>query len=124
MKRYLLPATPLAAMLLLTGCMDDYYDLSNIDTTTEVKVNGLTIPVNLKEVELDALIDIKEGDDIQVEDGIYVYSTKSDKPFGSDAITINPFNVETSAINPTFVTVKLASAAAAPARRAAANALS
>lgn len=123
MKRYLLPATPLAAMLLLTGCMDDNYDLSNIDTTTEVKVNGLTIPVNLKEVELDALIDIKEGDDIQVEDGIYVYSTKSDKPFGSDAITINPFNVETSAINPTFVTVKLSSSAAAPARRAAANAL-
>ncbi len=39
MKRYLLPATPLAAMLLLTGCIDDNYDLSNINTTSEVKVD-------------------------------------------------------------------------------------
>ncbi len=31
MKRYFLAATPIAAMLLLTGCMDDNYDLSNIE---------------------------------------------------------------------------------------------
>ncbi len=79
MKRYLLPATPLAAMLLLTGCMDDNYDLSNINTTTEVKVNGLTIPVNLNEVKLDALIDLGEDSDIKEETDpvtgkkIYVY---------------------------------------------------
>lgn len=118
MKRYLLPATPLAAMLLLTGCMDDNYDLNNIDTTTEVKVNGLTIPVNLDKVELDALIDIEEGDDIQVENGVYVYSTKSDKPFGSDAIDIDPFKVDRTVINPTFVTVKLSTPATAPVKRA------
>ncbi len=52
MKRYFLAATPIAAMLLLTGCMDDNYDLSNIDTTSEVKVNGLVLPVNVKPVTL------------------------------------------------------------------------
>lgn len=67
MKRYLLPATPLAAMLLLTGCIDDNYDLSNINTTSEVKVDGLIIPVNVKDVTLNSVIDLDENSDVKKE---------------------------------------------------------
>ncbi|MDE6277395.1 MAG: hypothetical protein K2M06_04725 [Muribaculaceae bacterium] len=44
--------------LSLTSCIDDNYDLSDIDTTTEVKVNDLTIPINFKEIYLDKIIDL------------------------------------------------------------------
>lgn len=116
MKRYLLLATPIAAVSLLTGCIDDNYDLSNIDKTTEVNVNGLTIPVNLDEVKLDALIDLDEDSDIKEEidangKKIYVYSypNKSDvdNTFESDDIEVNPFDVTPSPIDPTYVKVKL-----------------
>lgn len=51
-----------SALVLLTGCIDDNYDLSDIDTTTELKVNDLVIPVNLASITLDNVIDIDEDD--------------------------------------------------------------
>lgn len=51
-----------SALALLTGCIDDNYDLSDIDTTTELKVNDLVIPVNLASITLDNVIDIDEDD--------------------------------------------------------------
>lgn len=42
----------------VVSCIDDNYDLSDIDTTTELKANNLTIPVNLKEIYLDQIIDV------------------------------------------------------------------
>lgn len=127
MKRYLLPASPLAAMLLLTGCMDDNYDLSNIDTTTEVKVNDLVIPVNVNDVTLNSVIDLDEDSDVKKEidpatgKEIYVYSYKG--TFNSDAINIEPFHVTAPVLTPEEIEVNLAAAAQAPARRAAAEAL-
>lgn len=32
---------------VMTGCVDDAYDLDDIDTTVEVKINDLTIPSTL-----------------------------------------------------------------------------
>ena len=51
-----------SALLLLTGCMDDKYDLSDIDTTTQLKVNDLVIPVNIASLTLDNVMDIDEND--------------------------------------------------------------
>lgn len=48
--------------LALTGCVDDNYDLSDIDTTTELKVNDLTVPINFKEIYLDKVIDLDDSD--------------------------------------------------------------
>lgn len=127
MKRYLLPATPLAAMLLLTGCMDDNYDLENIDTTTEVKVNDLIIPVNVNDVTLNSVIDLDDDSDVKKEidpatgKEIYVYSYKG--TFNSDAINIEPFAVTAPVLSPETIEVNLASPAQAPARRAAAEAV-
>ncbi len=35
------------AAMPLVGCIDDNYDLSDIDTTVRVQVNDLEVPVNL-----------------------------------------------------------------------------
>lgn len=51
-----------SALLLLTGCIDDNYDLSDIDTTTQLKVNDLVIPVNIESITLDNVMDIDEND--------------------------------------------------------------
>lgn len=50
------------SLSILAGCVDDSYDLSDIDTTTQLKVNDLTIPVNLKSITLDNVIDVDEQD--------------------------------------------------------------
>lgn len=56
---------PFAAILLAAGsivssCIDDNYDLSDIDTTTELRVKDLTVPVNFKDVTLDKIIDLDD----------------------------------------------------------------
>lgn len=137
MKRYLLTATPLAAMLLLTGCMDDNYDLTNIDKTTKVMVNGLVIPVNVNDLTLDALIEIGDDDDIQIigqgADRYYAYMypnpKKANDPndptnntFDSDGIEIATFGVTPSTIDDTEITVHLQDNAS-PERKAAPSAL-
>lgn len=54
---------PLATgLLFLAGCVDDNYDLSDIDTTTELKVTDLTIPIKIKPIVLTNVLDIKEDD--------------------------------------------------------------
>lgn len=53
MQRIYIPATAaMASLMLLSACVDDSYDLSDIDTSMEVKVNDLVIPVNLGTVTL------------------------------------------------------------------------
>lgn len=34
-------------LLLLTSCIDDNYDLSDVDTTSRINVNDLVLPVNI-----------------------------------------------------------------------------
>ena len=52
----------IAALNMMTGCVDDKYDLSDLDTTSQFKVNNLIIPVELKTIKLDNIIDIADDD--------------------------------------------------------------
>lgn len=55
----------LAALVAVGGlgsCVDDNYDLSDIDTLTRIPVNNLTVPVNVKDFDLDRIIDIGDRD--------------------------------------------------------------
>lgn len=67
-----------ASMLLaLTGCVDDKYDLSNVDTTVKIPVNDLAIPVNLEPVQLENLFNIDPDDpdcQVKVVNGEYAVS--------------------------------------------------
>ncbi|MCM1006091.1 MAG: hypothetical protein NC402_07330 [Prevotella sp.] len=89
MKRFYFAAVPLSALALcsLPSCMDDKYDLSDVDTTVEVKVTDLTVPVNIDPIKLESIFDIKEGDRIKVVDGYY--AVVEDGEFNTDDITIS-----------------------------------
>ncbi|MDE6272842.1 MAG: hypothetical protein K2M31_07530 [Muribaculaceae bacterium] len=126
-KRYLIAGLPLAALTILTGCVDDNYDLANIDTSIEVPVNDLVIPVNVGPVTLNSVIDIKDSESITKEKyigsdpslqgkDIYVYNYNGD--FDSDEIKINEFSVNAPTdIAPSIVRVDLFDNPAASKRR-------
>ncbi len=83
-------AIPIALMALAaTGCVDDAYDLNDIDTTARLQVNDLVIPINLDKIELSSVISINETDPnaaIQIVNGEYAYVNHGD--FKSGGIRI------------------------------------
>ncbi len=99
--------------LVATSCIDNNYDLSDIDTSVEVPVNNLVIPVNFSPVTLNSIIDIDNSESITKEktpDGkeIYVYSYLG--TFGEDSkdIVINDFKVIAPVnVQPSIVNAKL-----------------
>ncbi len=104
--RYLLPG---CCLLMLTGCVDDKYDLSNIDTTTRIEINNLTLPVNVSPVTLNDIIDVKEGDDIEevTINGKTYYAVKRTGNFESDEIHIAKFHTNIPIIDDAYATYSL-----------------
>lgn len=47
---------------MATSCIDDKYDLDNINTSTAIKLNNLTVPVKLSEITLDDVLDVDMDD--------------------------------------------------------------
>ena len=84
----------------ITGCVQDEYDLSDVDTTTRLSVNDLTIPVNMDAVTLKTII--KPDADSKIKeievDFKKIYALQADGNFSSDAIKVNGFT--TSSPNP------------------------
>lgn len=115
--RFLPLAIPLAALTVLSACVDDKYDLSDIDTSMEVPVNDLVIPVNLGPVTLNSIIDIESSGSISKEDytgnlpelqGKQIYVYNYDGNFNSDEIKIDDFAVNApDDISPNVVHVVL-----------------
>lgn len=79
-------AVPCAFML--NSCTDDDYDLSDLDKTAQIPVKDLTVPVNMDEIVLSDIIDIKPGDRIQIIDGRY--AVVEENTFDSDPIEVDP----------------------------------
>ena len=63
-KKHLLLLASAATIALTTSCVDDAYDLSDMDMTVGFNVNELTIPLNVEEVTLDKILDF-ESEQIQ-----------------------------------------------------------
>ena len=57
------------ACIALPSCVDDKYDLSDVDTTVRVDVNKLTLPIKLDEIKLESIL--KESDRVKIIDGAY-----------------------------------------------------
>ena len=55
----------LTVVSFVTGCVDDKYDLSNIDTTSRFTVDNLTVPVNLSEIRLENVVNLDDNDLIE-----------------------------------------------------------
>lgn len=96
---YLFLAGVTAIAPCLTSCIDNDYDLSDLDKTVEVKVNDLTVPVNLDEIYLKSIIKPDEGSCIKELDGEYAL-VKSGS-IKSDAVEIDRQHVDAPTVNPT-----------------------
>ncbi len=103
--------------LISTSCFDDKYDLSDIDTTVRVDVNDLVIPINIDEVNLKDLIDIKPDDRLQIIDGKYCII--QDGSFNSSEIVIDPVHLSAPVIPSTTSEIQLKVPAQSSLRRVA-----
>lgn len=94
-KHFLLLAGVSVLMGLTTACMDDKYDLSDIDTTAQFKVEDLTIPVNIDAVKLSTIIDLNDDDpDAVIKEVNGSYAIVKGGDFHSSEITVNQINVQ------------------------------
>lgn len=98
----------LAVATGLTSCFDDGYDLSNIDTTSRVKVDNLVVPIQLDEVTLGDIITIKDDSKIKTVNinGKNIYALVENGDFHSDKIHINAVSAKAPAIAPVSKTLK------------------
>lgn len=96
-KRFISPLL-MAVVVSLFSCVNNDYDLSDIDSTVEVNVKDLTIPINLNGVTLDAMLDLDEGSQIQkVNDE---YAIVESGTFHSEQINIPSFTITNLGIEP------------------------
>ena len=77
LQKIFLPALALAS-LTLSGCIDDKYDLSDVDTTIGIQVSNLTIPVNLDAITLSNILSLDDGSVIKDVDGYYAVLINGD----------------------------------------------
>ena len=62
MKKKILLCSSIACMmggLLATSCVDNDYDLTDIDGTAQVQVKNLVLPINLDSISLKNIFDIE-----------------------------------------------------------------
>lgn len=93
---YLLGSLPIMALVSMTACVDNKYDLSDIDTTTEIKVKDLTLPVNIDEIKLGDIISVEEDSEFKEitigDQDQKVYAVNKSGSFASDNIEIPDFS--------------------------------
>ncbi|MCH5230972.1 MAG: hypothetical protein J1F43_04170 [Muribaculaceae bacterium] len=90
-KHYFYPTIALGLLLMATSCVDDKYDLSDIDTTTSIKLNELTVPVRLNTIMLDDVLDVEDSEVLNVyqnSDGSRYYAIHKKGGFSADPIFI------------------------------------
>ena len=85
-KKHLLLLASAATIAFTTSCVDDAYDLSDMDMTVGVNVNELTIPLNVEDVTLDKILDF-ESEQIQkiAVDGKEIYVFVEEDDFASNS---------------------------------------
>ncbi len=93
----------LALMSCMTSCIDNDYDLSDIDSTVRVDVNDLVVPINIDKITLANILDLKEGDRLQLVDGVYAVTEDGD--FTSADIMIRAFHFPAPTVKSTDITI-------------------
>lgn len=91
-----------AAATVSTSCVDDNYELADVDTTVGLNLNELTIPLNVESITLDKLLDIEDDSRIQkqVVNGKEIYAFKENNTFKSDNVKIPVLKVTPQYIAP------------------------
>ncbi len=86
-----------ATIMLTTACVDNNYDLSDVDGTVGIDVNNLTIPLEVDHLKLNQVIELEDDDEIKVVDGPNgekIYAITKEGDFESDIISIPNFITE------------------------------
>ncbi len=117
-KQIMCYAAAVSVLIGLGGCVDDNYDLSDIDTTTRISVNDLVLPVNIDPITLSDIISIDEDSKIKVMtiDGKEFYALSETGDFHSDDIFVEKVTAEAPVLNPTTRTLDQVIAESAPSR--------
>jgi len=107
----------LLASTSLTGCIDDNYDLSDIDTTSELSVKDLVLPINIDPITLGDIIEVKEEDQIKefTLNGKTFYAIQEQGVFNSDPIHIPGFSTGIPSLEPSALEFHAPSPAGFPA---------
>ncbi|MCC8113797.1 MAG: hypothetical protein LIP03_07320 [Bacteroidales bacterium] len=99
MKHYSMPCILGALAIAVTGCVDNDYDLSDIDSTIRIDVKDLVVPITIDNIQLESVIDIDDDDEhIKIIDGEYCYF--SEGTFNSNSVNIPAISVNVPTINP------------------------
>ena len=97
-KTYLLTVI----LFALSSCVDENYNLSNLDTTVGVNVTKLTVPLNVDSLVLDQMIDLESDSRIKkaIVNGKEIYAIVEEGSFRSGKIEIPGFTTDSPDINP------------------------
>ncbi len=94
---------PSVTLLLATSCVDSNYDLSDVDTTLQIQVTELTLPINIDAITLSDIIALDEDDQVhEVTDlnGKSFYAFTESGDFKSDPIYIRGVTVAGPQLEP------------------------
>lgn len=92
-----------ALLVSASGCIDDKYDLSDIDTTSRFTVNNLVVPMNLDEIRLKSIIEIEEDSKIQIftdAAGNQYYAVQETGVFDSDPVHVDEMTCAGPVVEP------------------------
>ena len=81
LQHYWLAGLSSVVLIAATSCVDNDYDLSDIDTTARLQVKELVVPMNIEEAILDQVLDLDDDSEvkkIELEDGSFIYAVKKD----------------------------------------------
>lgn len=94
--RQLLPIV--CTSLALSGCIDDNYDLSDVDTTVKVAVEDLVVPINIDNAKLSNIFSLSADSKVKEYNGEYAFIEDGD--FNSDDISIHAIHLDGPDIAP------------------------
>ncbi len=100
----------LTAVSMFTSCVDDKYDLTDIDTTSRFTVDDLTVPINVSEIKLENVISLDDNENIsKIEfDGKECYAISKGGSIETDEFTIDGVKVNKLDIDPTLIPINIA----------------
>lgn len=88
----------LAPAIVLTSCVDDGYDLSDVDTNARFDVKDLVVPINLDALTLKSMFDLEEDGCVKEVNGEYCIVESGS--FSSDVINIDAVTIAAPRISP------------------------
>ena len=95
----------LALPFTFSACVDNNYDLADLDTTSEFQVKDLVLPMNLDEIYLKNIIDVESSEQILIDDNKYVFIEEGG--FSSENITIPQVEIPAPNIESVTSTIEL-----------------